>query len=165
MKPFVYLIVSAGLVLVTACRSASAMPVGLKSDDAPLLSTPILAGATDGPVAPPITDTPSPAAQKMADLSRENLSQMLKIDTSQIVTAEVEPVIWPDASLGCPKPGVNYIQVLTPGFLVRLEVDEQQYLYHTDEISTAILCTGGALPVFPVTPGDIQDGIPWVPIP
>jgi hypothetical protein len=165
MKTFVYLIVSAGLVvLATACRSTSAMPDNSKSGEIPLLSTPKPVDATDEPAASPTADSPSPAAQqKMVDLSRENLSQMLKISIDQIVTVKVESAIWPDASLGCPKKGVAYIQVLTPGFLVRLEAEGEQYLYHTDESEAVILCMRDTLPVFPVTPGDIQDGIPWVP--
>jgi len=87
---------------------------------------------------------------------------MLKIGMDQIVTAEVVPVIWPDASLGCPKTDLAYIQVMMPGFLVFLEVNGQQYIYHTDEAETVVLCKESNLPMFPVTPGDIQDGIPWV---
>lgn len=33
----------------------------------------------------------------------------------------VESKQWPDASLGCPKPGVMYIQVVTPGYLITHE--------------------------------------------
>ncbi len=164
MKKFVYLIVSVGLVLVTACGAARAIPVDSKSDEVPLLSSPVPVEVTDGPVTQPVADTPNPAAQKMADLSREHLSQKLNISIDQILTKRVEPVTWPDASLGCPKAGVDYIQVLTPGFLVYLEAGGQQYLYHTDENKTIILCAGDKLPDFPVTPGDIQDGIPWVPV-
>jgi hypothetical protein len=165
MKTFVYLIVSAGLVvLATACRSTSAMPDNSKSGEIPLLSTPILVSATDEPAVPPTANTPAPIVQqKMVDLSRENLSQMLNVNMDQIVTVKVEPAVWPDASLGCPKVGVAYIQVLTPGFVARLEAEGQQYLYHTDESEAVILCTRDTLPVFPVTPGDIQDGMPWVP--
>lgn len=164
MKIFVYLIVSVGLVLATACGAASAMPVDSKSDEVPRLSTPVPVDVTDRPIVPPVADTPNPAAQKMTDLSREHLSQKLNISIDQIVTESVEPTIWPDASLGCPKAGVSYIQVLTPGFLVYLEAGGQQYLYHTDENESVTLCAGDKLPAFPVTPGDIQDGIPWVPV-
>jgi hypothetical protein len=164
MKLFVYLVLSVGLAFVAACGSARAMPVNSNSNEVPLLSTPIPADVTNEPVMPSVADTPSPAAQKMADLSRENLSRILKISVDQILTAEVKPVIWPDAGLGCPKAGVAYIQVLTPGFLVLLEADGQRYLYHTDENEIVILCKESDLPMFPVTPGEIDDGQPWMPV-
>jgi hypothetical protein len=66
---------------------------------------------------------------------------MLKISIDQIVTAKVEPATWPDASLGCPQPDMAYAQILTPGFLINLEVDGKQYPYHTDEGESIILCT------------------------
>jgi hypothetical protein len=101
----------------------------------------------------------------MARLSRESLSQHLGLAIAEITILEIEPVTWPDASLGCGQPDKVYAQVLTPGFFIRLEAKGQQYIYHTDESSTVILCTGEALPVFPVTPGEIDDGQPWMPVP
>jgi hypothetical protein len=76
----------------------------------------------------------------MVDLSRENLSQMLKVDSDQVITEKVEAVVWPDASLGCPKIGVMYIQTVTPGFLVRLEAGNTEYIYHTDWKGKVVLC-------------------------
>jgi hypothetical protein len=141
MKTFVYLIVSAGLVLVTACGSTSTMPVDSESDEVPLLSTPVPVDVTDESVASPIADQPSPAVQqKMVDLSRENLSQILKVNIDQVATSKVDPVTWSDASLGCPKIGVMYIQTVTPGFLVRLEADNTEYIYHTDWKGKVVLC-------------------------
>lgn len=162
MKTIATLILLAGLLL-TACQPMNAAAAEPDSDT-PRLPPPAPAEATQEPLAPPRADTPSPAAQEMARLSREDLSQHLGLDIEEIKLLEVEAVTWPDASLGCPQPEKVYAEVLTPGFFVRLEAQGQQYLYHTDETSIVILCTGGALPVFPVTPGDIQDGQPWVPV-
>jgi hypothetical protein len=39
---------------------------------------------------------------------------------------------WRDASLGCPVKGMMYAQVITPGFKITLEFEEQTYSYHTD---------------------------------
>ena len=162
MKTSISLIALAGLLLLTACQPMSA---AADSDpNAPLLSTPAPAEATDESFTPPIADTPSPAAQEMARLSSIDLSQRLNIPIDEITVLEVVPISWPDASLGCPQTDQVYAQVLTPGFLIRLEAQGMQYLYHTDESTTVILCGGAALPVFPITPGDIQDGQPWIPV-
>ena len=37
---------------------------------------------------------------------------------------------WPDASLGCPEPGMMYAQVLTPGILVVLSYGGELHRYH-----------------------------------
>ncbi len=163
MKTIASLILLAGLLL-TACQPMNAAATE-PDTDTPRLPPPAPAEATKEPLAPPEADTPSPAAQEMARLSREDLSQRLGLAIEEITVLEVEAVTWPDASLGCPQPEKAYAEVLTPGFFIRLEAKGKQYLYHTDESTTVVLCTGGAMPLFPVTPGDIQDGQPWMPVP
>jgi len=46
---------------------------------------------------------------------------------------------WSDTSLGCPRPGMFYAQVITPGYLITLEVKGEKYEYHTD-LERIILC-------------------------
>jgi hypothetical protein len=40
---------------------------------------------------------------------------------------------WPDRSLGCPKPGVGYAQVITPGLLIVVQARGRSFEYHTDD--------------------------------
>jgi len=49
-------------------------------------------------------------------------------------------VEWSDASLGCPKPGFAYAQVITPGYRIVLTAGQQQYEYHTDKSRAVVLC-------------------------
>jgi hypothetical protein len=72
-------------------------------------------------------------------------------------------VVWPDASIGCPQPGMAYAQVNKPGYWILLEALENQFQYHTDTEMQIILCQENNLPIFPVKPGNIQDGQPWMP--
>lgn len=47
--------------------------------------------------------------------------------------AKVESVLgvtWRDASLGCPRPGMVYPQVLVPGWRVRIVAGAKTYDYH-----------------------------------
>jgi hypothetical protein len=88
----------------------------------------------------PSTGTPSPAAQGMVRLSVEDLSRKLNIEPDQISVVEVIPVVWRDASLGCPKPAIDYIRVETPGYSIVLEAGGQVYNYHTDEARRVMLC-------------------------
>lgn len=62
----------------------------------------------------------------------------LPIDAVTLLSAE--PVTWPDGSLGCPEPGMQYIQVLTEGFRVRLEAQGQRAEFHTDRGSQVLHC-------------------------
>lgn len=60
------------------------------------------------------------------------LADQLGIPAEQIAVAAWEPVDWPDASLGCPEPGMAYAQVITPGYQVLLEARGETYHAHTD---------------------------------
>jgi hypothetical protein len=59
-------------------------------------------------------------------------------DTVQVVS--IEPRNWPDASLGCPQPDMLYAQVVTPGYLVLVDVSGERIEYHTDERGTVVRC-------------------------
>jgi hypothetical protein len=98
-------------------------------------------------------------ARAMADLAKR-----LDISKNQVYLTDVKEVTWPDASLGCPQPGMAYAQVTTPGYWILLEASGNQYPYHTDMDTQAILCQEDFLPSFPITPNDIDDGIPWMPV-
>ena len=107
-----------------------------------------------------------PGYEKLRAAARFDLSTHLGISEEQIRMLSLDHVVWPDASLGCPKPGELYAQVLVPGYRIALEVDAKTYLYHTDETGQFLLCEQPApnLPLIPVKPGDIDDEIPWVPV-
>jgi hypothetical protein len=66
--------------------------------------------------------------------------QRLGVSETDVRVERVEPREWPDASLGCPQPGVLYAQVLTSGYLVVLGGGGKQLEYHTDERGRAVLC-------------------------
>jgi hypothetical protein len=54
---------------------------------------------------------------------------------------EVRPVDWPDGSLGCPQKGMWYIQVITPGYLIKLEFAGRILEYHASR-TRAAYCSG-----------------------
>ena len=80
------------------------------------------------------------AQQKMVDLAVAQLAKETGLDPARITVVEVKAVIWRDASLGCPKPGIDYIQVETPGFNIQLKAGEQVYSYHANETGRVIRC-------------------------
>lgn len=115
--------------------------------------------------APENTPTPFPPnLQNVIAVATDDLAKRLSVSSSQIDLIGAIGVIWPDTSLGCPQPGASHNQVLTEGFLIRLEADNRIYQYHTDASGQVVFCENPQFPRIPVTPGDIQDGIPWVPV-
>ncbi|MEN8098218.1 MAG: hypothetical protein ABFQ89_04020 [Chloroflexota bacterium] len=50
---------------------------------------------------------------------------------------------WPDSSLGCPQPGVVYLTVITPGYIVTFKSPDDIYKVHTDQKGMrVVLCSG-----------------------
>jgi hypothetical protein len=87
----------------------------------------------------PVTP-PDEAAEKMVTLVKQHLAQKLSIAIDQIVLSDIRPVLWRDAGLGCPKPGIDYIRVETPGYNISLDAGGRTYTYHTDEIKRFVQC-------------------------
>ena len=83
---------------------------------------------------------PAEASEKMVSLVTEHLAQRLNIAVDQIVVADIKPVVWRDAGLGCPKPGVDYIRMETPGYTILLSAGGKTYSYHTDATKRFVQC-------------------------
>ena len=151
------------IVFLLAACTPNIIPT---STDTPKSSTYSIPTAwKDNPTMTPTHSTPVfPQLQNLIDKAKGDLAQRLSISENQIILVKAIDVIWPDSSLGCPQPGIGYAQVLTEGFLIYLETDNEFYRYHTDYDEQIILCESPEYPLIPVTPGDIQDGIPWVPV-
>ena len=108
--------------------------------------------------------TPSSGTQALVEQAKEDLAQRLSISTEQISLVEADAVVWPDASLGCPQLGIEYTQVTTPGYWILLEASGSQFPYHSDRGTQLFLChQEESSPLFPVKPGEIDDGQPWIP--
>jgi hypothetical protein len=72
-------------------------------------------------------------------IARKDLAARLQIDPGSIETNFVRPFTWPDASLGCPEPGMSYAQMETKGFLIELKAKDKTYTYHSD-MKRAVPC-------------------------
>ncbi len=86
---------------------------------------------------------PTPADKDLQYLiakAKEDLAKRLSTSVDEIKLLEAKAVVWRDASLGCPKPGIDYIQVETGGYNVLLETGGKTYNYHTNKTNRIILC-------------------------
>ncbi|HSB89414.1 MAG TPA: hypothetical protein VLD63_05250 [Anaerolineales bacterium] len=127
----------------------------------PLLNRPG-AVAVPSPTGPGTADT-----AEIAEQARVELADALGLRPDEIEVGSIESVDWPDAGLGCPQPGVAYSQVVTPGWRVELLAGSSTYFVHTDLKHQSVICTergAPAFPLLPVTPADIDDGQPWMPV-
>ncbi len=99
------------------------------------------AGAEDIPFVPgqgpaeALTD----AERAAATLAIEALAADLQIANDGIVVDTIVAVDWRDSSIGCPKPGMAYMQVITPGHKIALQVADQTYVVHVAD-QRAVLC-------------------------
>ena len=79
------------------------------------------------------TETPVSTRDALVALARQDLAGRLAIEPEQadheisIIQATAQE--WPDASLGCPQPGMMYAQVITPGYQIILEAAGRRYDY------------------------------------
>lgn len=100
-------------------------PTSTSTSEDTEMSTPITSGAS---------------SDQLVNLVKQHLAKQLGISVSQITLSDIKPVVWRDAGLGCHKPGVDYIQVETPGYQIMLEAQGQSYNYHTDETQRFVPC-------------------------
>ena len=79
-------------------------------------------------------------AQAIADLVARTGSAPAEIELIGL-----EQVTWPDASLGCPQPGMAYAQVLQEGWQIRLRCRGQVYEYHSGPSRPPFLAVTGRM--------------------
>lgn len=141
------------LTLLACSRTVTPAPDAQSSPRSPE------SGSSQSPLSPPATPTPeasqhtspvpdpasSPlepsygAAEQAVAAAKEHLTNELEITSSEVAAVAIEPVEWPDAGLGCPKPGRAYAQVITPGYRIVLEADGKEYEVHTDQGGHAVV--------------------------
>lgn len=69
-------------------------------------------------------------AQPLVDLAIAQLAEQRNVEADLIRVERVEPVDFPDASLGAPQPDMMYAQVITPGYVIELSHQGQPFVFH-----------------------------------
>jgi hypothetical protein len=85
--------------------------------------------------------------QKLIEAAKEDLAQRLSVSVSQINLVDAQEVVWPDSSLGCPKEGMAYAQVLTPGYLILLQSGDHEFEYHASKGTFITYCENPSPPI------------------
>ena len=74
----------------------------------------------------------------LADASKRTGLEVAKLEVVESIV-----VTWPDGSLGCPEPGMNYTMALVPGFRIRIKTDQQVLNYHASARGYWVFCPVG----------------------
>jgi hypothetical protein len=96
--------------------------------------------SAEPPAPTPAGGAADAASQPLVDRASQDLAQQLSLKAEDITLVGVEEVEWRNSSLGCPRPGMNYLQVITPGYRITLEAQGKRYEYHTDQSSRVVRC-------------------------
>jgi hypothetical protein len=117
-------------------------PISTPSDEPDIFSTPTIPLTKEIPT---LLITGEPATGFMTEdeaieLATKELTEELGIDPGQIEVRAFFRMNWSNTSLGCPKKGMVYAQVIVPGYRVILRVNDQEYTVHVGD-SRAVICT------------------------
>ena len=151
--------ITAFMIILSACAS-TVSPSGSSpeeitpspsSDGLQSVQTPVQGENPD--MTPPPSTPSNTDLKNLVENAKANLAIHLSIPTTDINVLDARNVVWSNSSLGCPQPGMLYAEVLTPGYLILLNVDGQDYEYHAGRNSGVFLCENPIPPV-PGMPGD-----------
>jgi hypothetical protein len=88
-------------------------------------------------------DRPSPPAsglERLIDQARTDLALRSSVAPERITVIEAVGVVWPNSAMGCPQPGMAYLQVPSDGTRIILEADGRRYAYHYGGRRGLFLC-------------------------
>jgi hypothetical protein len=97
-----------------------------------------------GPVSIPPSGAPEPGAVPDALLAKvvADAAALAGVDPAEVVVVSTEAVTWNDGSLGCPKPGVMYIQQVIQGYRVVVEAGGKRFDYRAGSSGEPKRCEG-----------------------
>ena len=136
------------LVLAAACApspaAAPSEPQEPPAEETPAPEMPVpavSASPAQGDATEMIPTTAGAAGlENLVERAKEDLARRLNIALTQIRLIETKVVVWPDASLGCPQPGMLYKQVPEDGALILLQANGISYEYHSGGSRGLFLC-------------------------
>lgn len=82
----------------------------------------------------------TPAADEDFALAIAAIAAELGVAPDEVQVIAAEPRDWPDSSLGCPREGQVYLEVITPGFLVTVSFEGEEIAFHTDRRGNVVRC-------------------------
>jgi hypothetical protein len=88
------------------------------------------------------TPSPAPAPPEAAARAIALLASALAVPAGEIGVRSFAHAVWPNAGLGCPEPGVFYVEAVTPGWTLTLARGGDSYVFHSDATGAQLVnCT------------------------
>jgi hypothetical protein len=87
----------------------------------------------------PLFNTPSTGVATLTERAILDLADRLSVSPAVIDVVSEEDVVWPNAGLGCPQPGLSYTEVQLDGLRIILSHGGVRYEYHAGA-ERIILC-------------------------
>ena len=78
------------------------------------------------------TPVPTTKAGEAEIAARMRLLAALGMTEQALTVYSTQSLDWSNASLGCPKTGYSYAQVITPGYKITFDVEGVHYKVHTN---------------------------------
>jgi hypothetical protein len=116
-----------GVAVMSACNSAPTQETASRSGEQP---QPSASSATAQP--------PAAAEDEVVARARKALRNA-GVEEAEYQLAAREEAQWSDSSLGCPRPGLSYMQVITQGEVLRFTGPRGSYEVHVSS-NGAVLC-------------------------
>lgn len=111
----------------TATVVATAIPTAAPTEE------PATESASEGIGVPPggeMTNVGGSPTQ-LIERAKAEVAGLSRSSAESVQVVSVEAVDWSDSSLGCPKAGMMYAQVITPGYKIVLESGGRTYEFHS----------------------------------
>ncbi len=159
MKRIILLISFCSLIFAACSPEYIATPPMQVSASAPVAVATSVPLPTEAPAATPTSLSLTPAHQTVTaspsstssvssegsqtsssaqEAVKKYLAAALGIDVSQISVVSDTEVEWPDSCLGVAQEGIMCSQIVTPGHLIVLQVNNLEYEFHTNEDGSQI---------------------------
>lgn len=137
------------VILVAGCGAPAPTPTSATPAPAAQIEQPTTAAPPTQPL-PAATSAPRPtppaspiipdaALASLVVKAQADLARVTNTAAAEVHLKSTQSVDWPDASLGCPKSGQSYAQVVTPGYLIVVEAGGKEYNYHASQ-TDVVLC-------------------------
>lgn len=92
-----------------------------------LLCAAMLALACSGPEATDSEERTRPTATNPETVAKQVVADFLSVPITEVTMVSTREQEFSDSSLGCPEPGMSYLQVLTSGHQVIVEADGRRF--------------------------------------
>jgi len=76
----------------------------------------------------------------LIDSAVADLAKRLRLGAGSVTVERAVLTTWSDSGLGCPRPGMNYLQIPTDGAMIELSASGAAWRYHSGNGRPPFLC-------------------------